>query len=88
MLNLINTFKEFLSFPIPLGVCVLVAVLLSFAVKFILNYHNKNFEIAQRQKDKLIEQMMLLDDRSQKRIEKLEDMFHKKFDDNLNSYKK
>lgn len=78
----ISVFKEFLSFPIPLGVCVLVAVLLSIAVKFMLNSHDKNFEIAQNQKNTLIEMLMKQNDKAQKRINKLETMLDKKLGDN------
>lgn len=84
----ISVFKEFLSFPIPLGVCVLIAVLLSIAVKFMLNSHDKNFEIAQRQKDTLIEMLMKQDDKAQKRIKRLETMLDKKLGDSMNSKKK
>lgn len=85
MLNFINIFKDFFSYPIPLGVCVLIAVLLSIAVKYILESHRKSFKIAQEHKDKLIEQMMVLEDKAQKRIEELESKLDKMLEDKLNS---
>ena len=53
-----------------------------------LNSHDKNFEIAQRQKDTLIEMLMKQDDKAQKRIKRLETMLDKKLGDSLNSKKK
>ena len=88
MSNFINIFKDFFSYPIPLGVCILIAVLVAGAVKFMLNSHNKNFEIAQNQKDKVIEVLMKQNDKAQKRIKGLETRLDKKFDDSLNSKKK
>lgn len=84
----ISVFKEFLSFPIPLGVCVLIAVLIGIAVKYMLNSHDKNFEIAQKQKNTLIDMLMKQDEKSQKRIKRLETMLDKKLSDSLNSKKK
>ena len=47
-----------------------------------LNSHDKNFEIAQNQKNTLIEMLMKQNDKAQKRINKLETMLDKKLGDN------
>lgn len=71
-LKFLDFFKDFFNYPIPFGVCILLVGLIGFAIKYILEFHTRTFEVAQKQKDLLVSQMMELNSKAEKRIEKLE----------------
>lgn len=71
-LKFLDFLKDFFNYPIPLGVCILFAGLILFAIKYILEFHTRTFEVAQKQKDLLVSQMMEFNSKAEKRIEKLE----------------
>ena len=80
-LKFIDFFKEFFNYPIPFGVCILFAGLIGFAIKYILEFHTRTFEVAQKQKDLLVSQMMELYSKAEKRIKKLEKDLDNKWND-------